>query len=40
MDHEDDVKTTTSETLPVFSFRDIDEETIALLVDDKIATGG
>lgn len=25
---------------PVCSLRDLDEETIAILVDDKIATGG
>lgn len=25
---------------PIFSWRDLDEETIEILVDDKIATGG
>ncbi len=25
---------------PDFSFKDLDDETIAILVDDKIATGG
>ena len=39
---EDDFDPTIAPAIPEtdFSFKDLDDETIAILVDDKIATGG
>ena len=37
---EETTKTTSEEPTPSFSMRDLDEETIAILLDDMIATGG
>ena len=37
---EETITTNTLDLEPAFSLRDMDEETVAILVDDKIATGG
>lgn len=40
MEDETEIKTKPAETVPTFSMRDLDDETIQILLDDKIATGG
>jgi len=40
MDETNEARLPAVETLPTFSMSEIDQETIDLLVDDKIATGG
>jgi len=40
MDNENDSNSTLTGAEPVFMLNDLDEETIEILVDDKIATGG